>query len=84
MEVPLGLNSLANNIPYTLSATCLVDLHACILTDDSRTRTWCVQQDSIESTHDLRELSGIVVADGHILATHAMDVGSKGLCSLLI
>ena len=65
-------------------STYLVDLDTGIFADDSSSRTWSVEQDSVETTHDLWELSSIVVADDDILASHSVDVGGQTLCPSLV
>ena len=61
--------------------TDLVDLHACILADNTSTTAWRIQQHPIEPTDDLREFSTIVVADNDVLAPHSMDIGAQALRS---
>lgn len=46
----------------------LVDLHACILADNTCTTTRRVQEHSVEPTHDLREFTAIIGAYHDVFA----------------
>lgn len=59
--------------------THLVDLDGRILRDDTRSTTRCVEQDSVETTHDLWELTTVVVANDDVLAAESVDVGRQRL-----
>lgn len=59
--------------------TDLVDLDTLILTDDTGTRTRSIEQDTIESSHNLGELSSIDVRDNDVPASQTSDVSSETL-----
>lgn len=62
----------------------LVDLDTSVFADDTCSRTWSIEQDPIETAHDFRELSSVVVANDDILASHSMDIRSQTLGPRLV
>ncbi len=55
----------------------LVGLDAGVLRDDSSTGTWSIEENSIKPSHNLWELSRIVVADNCVLDAETMDISNK-------
>lgn len=62
----------------------LIRLDGWILRDNTCARAGSIQQDSVESAHDTRELSRVIRADDNILCPQSVDVTNQTLGTCLV